>query len=89
VSELTPEQREKTIKSLGRIFVTDGKYRLMAAIDERAEPWLNEGKHTIWHFALENADENMNYGVFAKGGLLVETCSLKFIKTKANMSLVE
>jgi hypothetical protein len=87
VNELTPEQREKTIKSLGRIFVTDGKYRLMASIDERAEPWKSAGTYPIWHFALENADENMNYGVFAKGGLLVETCSLKFIKTRGNMAV--
>ena len=85
VDTLSDDQRQKTIKSLGRIFVTDGKYRLMASIDERAEPWLQEGKHTIWHFALENADENMNYGVFANKNLLVETCSIKFLKTKGNL----
>ena len=85
VDTLTDDQRQTTIKSLGRIFVTDGKYRLMASIDERAEPWLDEGKYKIWHFALENTDENMNYGVFANKNLLVETCSIKFLKTKGNL----
>lgn len=88
VNEITEKQRAKTIKSLGGIYVTDRKYRLMAFIDEKAEPWISEGTYTIWHFALEHNDEAMNYGVYANGGLLVETCSLKFIKTKSNMTLI-
>ena len=88
VEELTEQQREKTKQSLGRIFVTDKKYRLMASIDERAEPWVSEGVYTIWHIALENEDQKMNYGVYANGGLLVETCSLNFLKNKSNMQIV-
>ena len=88
VDKLSDEQREKIIKSAGRIFITDKKYRLMAAVDERAEPWQSEGKYTIWHFALENADDGMNYGVYANGGLLVETCSLRFMLNKSNMTFV-
>jgi hypothetical protein len=84
-STLTETQKEDTIKQLGKLFVTDKKYRLMACVDERAEPWNSEGIYTIWHFALENDDEKMNYGVYANGGLLVESCSINFLKKKSNM----
>ena len=82
---ITEKQKEDTIKHLGKMFVTDKKYRLMACVDERAEPWNSKGEYTIWHFALEHSDERMNYGVYANGGLLVETCSIKFLKMKSNM----
>lgn len=82
---MTKKQKDDAIKYLGKLFVTDKKYRLMACIDERAEPWNSEGIYTIWHFALENKDETMNYGVYANGGLLVETCSIRFLKNKSNM----
>jgi hypothetical protein len=84
---MTDKQKEDTIKELGKLFVTDNKYRLMACVDERAEPWNSKGAYTIWHFALENNDITMNYGVYANGGLLVETCSIRFLKTKSNMDL--
>jgi hypothetical protein len=87
VDTLTEQQSEKTKEQLGKIFVTDKKYRLMASLDERAEPWKSEGTYTIWHFALENEDRFMNYGVWANG-LLVETCSLNFMMNKSNMTLL-
>ena len=82
---ITEKQKEDTIKHLGKLFITDKKYRLMACVDERAEPWNSKGLYTIWHFALENNDERMNYGVYANGGLLVETCSINFLKNNSNM----
>jgi hypothetical protein len=85
---ITEKQKEDTIKHLGKLFVTDKKYRLMACVDDRAEPWNSEGTYTIWHFALENDDEGLSYGVYANGGLLVESCSIRFLKKKSNMSLV-
>jgi hypothetical protein len=85
---ITDKQKEDTIKHLGKLFVTDKKYRLMACVDERAEPWNSKGTYTIWHFALENSNEGMNYGVYANGGLLVETCSIRFLKNKSNMMLI-
>jgi len=88
VDTLTDVQREKTIMHTGRIFVTDNKYRLIACVDERAEPWNAEGDFTIWHIALENTDERMNYGIYANGGLLVESCSLMFLKTLTNMNII-
>lgn len=89
VSTMNDKQKENTITHLGRMFVTDKKYRLMACLDESADPWNSEGLYTIWHFALENKDERMNYGVYANGGLLVESCSIIFLRTKSNMEYIE
>lgn len=88
VDTISYTEKAETLRSLGRIFITDKKYRLMASIDMRAEPWNSEGTYTIWHFALENADIKMNYGVYANG-LLVESCSINALKTKSNLSLLE
>ena len=87
VDDITSEQRAATIASLGKIFVTSHKYRLMACLDERAEPWNSEGSYTIWHLALENNDPRMNYGIYAEG-LLVETCPISFLENKSNMALL-
>jgi len=84
VDTLTDVQREITKKKLGSIFITDQKYRLMTCLDDRALPWKGEG--TIWHIALENADERMNYGIYANG-LLVESCSIRFLKNYSNMTI--
>ena len=89
VNTITDKQKEDTIKHLGKIFITDKKFRLIACVDERAEPWNSSGCYTIWHFALENADDGMNYGVYANGGLLVETCAIRTLKTKSNLTLIE
>ena len=76
------------IEHFGKLFITDKKYRLIACVDERAEPWNSKGTYTVWHFALENTDEYMNYGVYANGGLLVESCSIRFLKKKSNMVVI-
>ena len=87
VETITDKQREELTKQAGKIFITDKKYRLMAMFDERAEPWASEGTYTIWHFALEHTNIVMNYGVYANG-LLVETCSINTMRTKANLIIV-
>ena len=79
---ITEQQKETIIKHFGKLFATDKKYRIMAHIDGRAEPWKSEGEYTIYNFALEHCNEEMNYGVFANGGLLVETCCIKFLKNE-------
>jgi hypothetical protein len=38
--------------------------------------------------ALENDDYYMNYGIYANG-LLVETCSKRFMKELSSMTLLE
>ena len=87
VDTITDKQREELTSQLGKIFITDKKYRLTAMVDERAEPWASEGKYTIWHFALEHEDIKMNYGVYANG-LLAETCSVNTMRTKSNLDIV-
>ena len=80
--------REKAIQVNGAAYVTDRKYRLPACVDERATVYEKPGNYTIYHFALENDDYYMNYGVYANG-LLVETCSKRYLKELANMELIE
>ena len=87
VDQLKQEERLETIKQLGKIYSTDGKYRLMACIDARAEPWNSKGEYTIWHLALEHPDIRMNYGIYANG-LLVETCSINFLRNHSNMASI-
>jgi hypothetical protein len=85
---VSDEQREKTSKELGRIYITDDKYRLPVCLDERASVYETPGSYTIYHLALENDNYYMNYGIYANG-LLVETCSKRYLKELSNMSLIE
>lgn len=89
VGSITDEQRKRMTELLGEIFVTENKYRLLAFLDDRAEPWSSMGEHTIWHFALESDNIYVNYGVYANGGLLVESSPIRFIRDKAFMELIE
>lgn len=88
VDQLTADQIEQTKTLLGDIYITGQKYRLMACLDERAEPWASEGSYTVWHLAVENEHPRGNYGVYVNGGLLVETCSLYYLQTHSNMELM-
>jgi hypothetical protein len=88
VASLTDKQREDTVERLEKVFVTDDKYRLMACVDERAEPYAKEGVHTIWHLSLETDNIFVNYGVYANGGLLVETICKRRLRDLSGMELV-
>ena len=72
----------------GRIFMTDGKLRVPACVDARTSVYQTPGTYTIYHFALENEDYFMKYGIYANG-LLVETCSQRYLKELSNMVLLE
>jgi hypothetical protein len=87
VDHLTDAQKQATIDQLERIFITDDKYRLMACIDERATPHADDAEYPIWHIALENTEYYQNYGIWANG-LLVETCSKRYLKELSGMTLV-
>jgi hypothetical protein len=89
VDSLTDTQRADIVKHVPQVQVTDNKYRLLACVDDRAEPWASEGTYAIWHFALDNDNEVKNYGVYANGGLLVETCCIKRMREKSNMELIK
>jgi len=86
---ISEEQREKSIEiNCGRLCITDRKYRLPACADPRASVYENSGTYTIYHLALEHDDYYMNYGIFANG-LLVETCSKRYLKELSGMELIE
>jgi hypothetical protein len=82
------QQREKVFELMGDIYLTDDKYRLPACVDDRAFPYEKEGTFTIYHLALDHENYYMNYGIFANG-LLVETCSKRYLKELSNMELIE
>ena len=82
------KQRQATEKVLKKIYVTDEKYRLPACVDLRATVYNKPGTYTIYHLALQNENYYFNYGIFANG-LLVETCSLRYLKECSGMTLVE
>jgi len=82
------EEREKTREVNGYLYVTDGMYRIPACADKRTSVYKPAGNYTIYHFALEHDDYYMNYGVYANG-LLVETCSKRYLKEISNMELIE
>lgn len=82
------EQKEKVIEINGDIYITDNKYRLPACADARASVCEIPGFYTIYHLALENDNYYMNYGIYANG-LLVETCSKRYLKELSNLTLIE
>ena len=88
VDDFKEGEREKTKEVNGKIYVTDNKYRLPACVDERTRIYEKEGICTIYHIALENTDYYMNYGIYANG-LLVETCSKRYLKELSQMKLLE
>jgi hypothetical protein len=90
------EQIVNTRKVNGDTYVTTincgtymyGKYRLPACVDERAVVYEKEGPFTIYHIALENDDYYHNYGIYANG-LLVETCSKRYLTELSHMHQIE
>jgi hypothetical protein len=80
VDEFASEsQKEKAIEvNGGEVYVTDGKYRLPACADSKTTVYKTSGVYTIYHIALENENYSSNYGIYANG-LLVESCSKKFL----------
>jgi hypothetical protein len=85
---LNEEQVEKIMADFGEIYQTDEKMRLMAYIDENAKIYSEPGSYTIYHLAIENEHYTGNYGIYANG-LLVESCSLRYLKELSNMDLIE
>jgi hypothetical protein len=81
------QQKEKTREVNGNIYITDNKYRVPACIDERTSVYKSPGNYTIYHIALDNDNYYMNYGIFANG-LLVESCSKRYLKELSNMVLI-
>ena len=87
VPALTEDQWENTKDMLGDVYVTDNHFRLMACLDEKAQPFQKNSFIDIFHIALENEDYYMNYGVYANG-LLVESCSKRYLTELSNMRII-
>jgi hypothetical protein len=58
--------------SFGKLFITEGCFRLMAKDDPNAKPYPIEGTFPVYNFALETYNEHQNYGILADG-ILVES----------------
>lgn len=87
VDHLSEEARQTTQRDTGKIFATEEKYRLMAYIDPKAEPYKKAGEFQIWHLSLENDHYFANYGVYANG-LLVESASKRMMRDYSGMKFV-
>jgi hypothetical protein len=84
---LSDSKKKQVEEHMGKVFITEGKYRVPAFLDDRAKPYDEEGPATIWHFALENSNKYDNYGVLANG-LLVESSSIRYMTELSNLELV-
>ena len=87
VDEITDQEKEGIINVLNRLYETDNKYRLPACVDAKSKPYEKKGRFDIYHIALENANYYHNYGIYANG-LLVESCSKRYLKELSNMKLL-
>jgi len=85
---ISDQQREDTIKVNGDAYVTDRLFRLPACVDDRTSVYDIPGVYKVYHLALDHDDYYMNYGIYANG-LLVETCSKRYLKELSGMTLVE
>jgi hypothetical protein len=80
-------EKERTIEILGNTYVKDNKFRLPACIDDRSSVYDVPGDYTIYNLALDNDDYYSNYGIYVNG-LLVESCSKRYLKELSNMKLI-
>ena len=87
-ASIDEKQIEKVKEINGGIYLTDDKLRIPACVDLRTSVYETPGTYTIYHLALENNNYVMNYGIYANG-LLVETCSKRYLKELSNMILIE
>ena len=89
VDEFTDDQqRNETKEVLTDIFLTDNYFRLPACVDARTRVYDQPGTYTIYHLALQHENYYMNYGIYANG-LLVESCSMRYMKEYSCMRFVE
>jgi hypothetical protein len=87
VDEITDQEKEGIITILKKLYVTNRKYRLPACVDSKSKPYEKKGRFNIYHIALENDNYYENYGIYANG-LLVESCSKRYLKELSNMKLL-
>jgi len=81
-------QKDNVRKFSGTIIKTDNKYHLPACVDDNSIVYEISGKHTVYNLALQSDNENSHYGIYANG-LLVESCSEKYLKNIITMENIE
>ena len=81
-------QKDNVRKFSGTIIKTDNKYHLPACVDDNSIVYEISGKHTVYNLALQSDNENSHYGIYANG-LLVESCSEKYLKNITTMENIE
>lgn len=72
------EQKEKVIKEMGYVHVTDSMVRVPAFLARDMHTYPSYGVFDVYHLALENEDLDANHAIFANN-ILVETCQLSQI----------
>jgi hypothetical protein len=81
VDYISSDKKEQIESEMGKLYVTDNKYRMPAFLDERSDIYTEEyGDLDVYHVALGD-DENINYGIYANG-LLVESCFIPRVKNE-------
>ena len=85
---VSDEQRDNVSNFYKGVFKTDDKYLLPSSLDNTSTVYEVTGEYNVYHLALQNDDENKNYGIYANG-LLVETASEGYLKNRSNMELIE
>ena len=88
VDILTKQQEDATLANYGEFKITEGKVRLETYLDDKADPYPEKGTFTIYHLALENENYFSNYGIWANG-LLVESCSKRYLTELSGMELID
>jgi hypothetical protein len=73
------KEEESRIKKFYKINHIENKTCLPCFLDNKAIIYKKLGVHAIYHFALEDEDENKNFGIYANG-LLVESCSIRICR---------
>ena len=87
VDELNDIQMQEIHDLYNYIYITENKYRLPCFLDMKSEVVEKEESVNIYHIALENENYYSNYGIYANG-LLVETCSKRYLKELSAMDLI-
>ena len=87
VDNISEKEREEIQDLYSKIYVTENKYRLPCFLDKKSEVLTKKETVDIFHIALENKNYFGNYGIYANG-LLVESCSLRYLKELSTMELI-
>jgi hypothetical protein len=73
------EEEEENRKVFGGdVSKIDDHRRLLSCVNTKCVVYEQSGTYFIYHIAVENADEEGSYGIYANG-LLVETCPINYI----------